>query len=102
MKRLDATLILDFLRDMTSSDFMTIMDVHSSCPSIRVVKLILKQKVVPALVKALNGDDGGSKSLDTLYVDAVALYAQDTEKLSALITASCNFAQDLSSQIASI
>lgn len=75
---------------MLSSNFLTGISVQSYYHYISGTNLMLGHESVRTLVKSLNGDDTGSKSLGISHLNDIALYTVTTEQLSILVRATSN------------
>lgn len=86
--------ILGILRDMWGSEFLTGMGAQSFYRYIRIAKMMLMDENVLALVKILNAEDAGPRTLRTCHSDDIGLYTATTEELTNMITLIRNFAKD--------
>lgn len=80
-EKFSATIIVDIMEDMISSDFLTRMSAQFNYRYIRVARMILKQNGVPAVLECLNDEDPVSKRLGILLLNHIRLYTATREEL---------------------
>lgn len=56
------------VEDMMSSDFLTVMNVHSHYRYIRIAKMMIKHNDILVLVESLDGANTRSKSLENFHL----------------------------------
>lgn len=64
---------MDLVKDMMRSDILTGLSAHSYYRYIGISEMILRHERALPLMKSLNAEDAGSKSLEIAHLDAFTL-----------------------------